>query len=152
MIDERVDIDIVENEDGIFDEYIGDDGDFGTTNGFNTSIKMSTYCEKRADQSEVADASKRRGWIGNESAEEPGFEIGSKNWLYFQARNTLDTRNALRDSQKDALQWLKKDKHLDNVIVKAFLRSEGVELDIDLIRKSKKIDKHNFKLWEQTGF
>lgn len=152
MADERIDIAIEKDDDGIYDIRIGPDGDFVTTAGFNTSILMSLFCERRASEDDVPDAAKRRGWVGNETDSVPGFEIGSELWLNEQTRNNTKTKNAQVDAAKESLQWLGDDEYLNDLQVSGILRSEGVELEVRLVRKTGKIDKLYFKLWENTGF
>lgn len=147
-----IDIALVKGDDGIYDMQIDTDGDFLTVDNFNTSIQIALGCEKRATEDEEPIAAKRRGWIGNETNDEAGFEIGSKNWQFYQSRNNTDTKNALRDSSKDSLIWLVTDKYLNNLRVAAMLETEGVSVEINLVRESGKIDKLYYELWEESGF
>ena len=49
----KVDIALLEDDDGIYDVSIGDDGDFVPCYGFDTSITMSMFTEARADKGDV---------------------------------------------------------------------------------------------------
>ena len=69
-----------------YDLQIDSNGDILTDDFFDTSLLVSLFAEQRATPSEMPESHRRRGWIGNEST--PGFEIGSKLWLYSQARVT----------------------------------------------------------------
>ncbi len=50
---------------GFYDIDIDSSGDIDKTDGFDTAILMSFFCERRADESEVTVAELRRGWVGN---------------------------------------------------------------------------------------
>ncbi|MCK5018516.1 MAG: phage GP46 family protein [Candidatus Peribacteraceae bacterium] len=144
------DIALIKGDDGIYDMEIGDDGDFVPVYGFDTSIIISLFVDKMANGEEVVEALQRRGWIGNESNDVPGFEIGSKLWLTYQARNNAETRNQVVDAAKSSLLWLVDDGYLTDLNVTGALKPEGIELQIIFVRKSGKIDKLYFKLWENT--
>ena len=101
-----IDIALLQDERGNFD--IGIDpatGDFFLTDGFDTAITMSLFCERRADASEVPTAELRRGWWGNEVGPE-GFEIGSKLWLTYQSRKTQATLNLVVDYARSGAHYL----------------------------------------------
>jgi phage gp46-like protein len=147
----QVDVKLTKGTDDVYDLTIGPDGDFVSCYGFDTAIIISLWCEKKATEDEVPDALKRRGWIGNENSIVPGFEIGSKLWLHYtQGRNNSDTRNAIVDAANDALSWLVP-TYLNGIEVTGMLSTEGVTLEIQAIRKSGKIDKLYFRIWEATG-
>ena len=148
--DVKVDIALIKGNDGIYDFEIGDDGDFVPVYGFETSIIMSLLCERRAEDYEQQIELRRRGWIGDENASVPGFEIGSKLWLQYQARQTNETRNAVVDAARDALAWLVP-TYLNDIQITGKLESSGISLTITAVRKSGKLDKLYFRLWELTG-
>ena len=91
-----IDAKLVEIGGGLYDIQLGDDGDILTEDAFDTAIIVSIFSDRRADESEALIPEMRRGWIGNEST--PGIEIGSKLWLYEQARLT----RTILDIQKGA--------------------------------------------------
>ena len=144
------DIALIKGDDGIYDMEIGDDGDFVPVYGFDTSIIISLFADQMANGEEVVESLQRRGWIGNESSDVPGFEIGSKLWLTYQSRNNEDTRNQVVDAAKSSLLWLVEDGYLTDLNVTGSLKPGGIELQIIFVRKSGKIDKLYFKLWENT--
>jgi len=149
--DVKVDIALVWNQaDKTYDFEIADDGDFVAAYGFDTSLVQDVLAERRANEGEVPVAERRRGWIGNETPAEPGYEIGSKLWFYEQAKNTLNTKNGCADAVRDALQWYVPSL-LKDVRLTSKLLPQGVQLEIELVRKSGKIDKLYFRLWELTG-
>lgn len=148
--DVKVDIALIKGDDGIYDAVIGDDGDFVPVYGFQTSILMDVLCEARADAGEIAIEAKRRGWIGNETPAVPGFEIGSKLWLQYQARQDTITKNAAVDAVEEALQWYVP-RFATDIQVEGLNTAKGLQIAVTVVRKSGKIDKLYFRLWELTG-
>ena len=75
-----------------------ENGDFTLTQGLDTSIYMSIFCEKRASNNEVPNSILRRGHFSNEFSRVENFEVGSKLWLYIeQARNTEQNTFLIKD-------------------------------------------------------
>lgn len=149
---EKIDVDIVDSGNGYFDIAIGDDGDLLSTSGFNTTIKNSLAEERRASGDIVTDVLKRRGYIGNESSDDPNYERGSLLWMLEQSRANTATKNSAVNFAKQSLQHLVDDGYLSKIDVSGFIRTEGIELEILLTRKDDRIEKIFYKLWENTGF
>lgn len=138
--------------DGMFDIYIDDSGDLAAERGLDTAIYMSLLCERRASQSEIEVSWLRRGWIGNQYAEREGFEIGSKIWLWEQARLTQDTANSIADAARRGLQWLVDDQIAIRVQVEGtVVPSTGISLGVTLYRPTGDVEYRNIDLWEFTG-
>lgn len=146
----KVDIALIEDENGVYDVRIGDDGDFVPIYGFDTAIIMSLLSEARADTGDVNQTEQRRGWIGNETPTIPGLEVGSKLWLECQSRRTLQTKNAVVDHAKRCFDWLVPD-YLDAVDVTGNLSVDGISITVIPTYKSGKTDKLLFELWNNTG-
>ena len=146
----KVDIALLEDDDGVYDVSFGDDGDFTPCYGFDTSITMSMFTEARADKGDVYKDEQRRGWIGNETPDIPGLEIGSKLWLEFQARKTTRTKNAIVDHIKNAYAWMVPN-YLNAIDVTGKLEAEGISVTIIPTYKTGKVDKILYKLWQHTG-
>ena len=145
-----VDADLEKNSDGIYDFTLDDSEDIKTENSFDTSILMSLFCEKRATDTETPTSHLRRGWIGNEST--PGFEIGSKLWLYDQARLNLDTLNGIKSAIKNGLKWMIEDNIAIEVLVAVSLtNSNTMTTTITITRPNSKVERRFFELWENTG-
>jgi len=134
---------------GLFDFSLTDDGDILTEDFFDTAILMSFYCERRAASSEVPNSRDRRGWIGNEST--PGFEIGSKIWLYEQARITRTTINGLVDAANDSLQWMIDDDIAISKSASATPTTDSIGLTVDIVRPNSEVERRFFELWQNTG-
>jgi phage gp46-like protein len=148
--DVKVDAALIKKDgDQVYDIYIGEDGDLVPVYGFETTIIMQTLCERRADENEVPNAIKRRGWQGQECQTVPGFEHGSKLWQYYQSRSNTDTKNKIQDAVSDAFAWMVPE-YLNALNVTCNLAPEGVIVAVEAVRKNKKIDKVYFRLWENT--
>ena len=132
-----------------FDLQIGADGDIVTADFFDTSIFMSIFCERRASPSEVPESYRRRGWIGNEST--PGFEIGSKLWLYYQARASRSILAGVESVIRAGLQWMVDDKIAESIEVDAELSGGQIAVEILTKRPSSKVERRYYQLWENTG-
>lgn len=126
-------------------------GDFTLTDGFDTSLIMSLFCERRAAASEVPAPELRRGWWGNLLNEVIGFEIGSKLWLLYQERNTQDVLNNAINYVQECLQWFIDDDYLDNVNVTGERKEESISINIELLRNQNIVYSKSFDLWQLTG-
>ena len=135
---------------GYYDFEWTSTGDISTGGTLDTSILMSIFEEVRASASEIPESNKRRGWIGNESS--PGFQQGSKSWLFEQERVTGSVLAELGVIIRNGLQWLIDDNIAVNVEVEQpFLRNGKVCVYINLGRDGSPIDRRFFELWENTG-
>lgn len=132
-----------------FDMQVGSDGDILTDDFFDTALLMSLFCERRADASEVPESHRRRGWVGNEST--PDFEIGSKLWLYKQARATRTALRGIETVALNGLQWFIDDDYAVNITTVAALISGSITLTIPIDRPGSKVEKRFFELWDNTG-
>ena len=93
---------------------------------------------------------KRRGWIGNEHT--PGFEIGSKIWLYEQAKLTRTVMNRIEDAARTALQSLVMDGFALSIqTVEVSLTESGVVLELKIERDPSEVETRFFTLWGNTG-
>lgn len=161
---------LVEKGPEFYDISFASDGDFATTDGLNTAIIMSLLEERRALPSEVPVATRRRGWWGNQFGEKVGFEIGSKLWLFHQARLTTDVTAKMRDAANDALTWMIDDNIAIDVnsevrilfgqearafIIKNEIIGEApdgglVALEIRLTRPNGQVEFRFYDLWNNT--
>jgi phage gp46-like protein len=128
-----------------YDFHLDANGDIETADQLDTALLMSLFCEQRAAASEMPAPQTRRGWIGNQAT--PGIEIGSKLWLYEQARLTRDTLNGIRDEALKAVQWF-----IDDGLALASAASiTTTELSVTLRRPNSQVSTVYYKLWEGTG-
>lgn len=126
-------------------------GDFTLVDNFDTSMKVALFSDKRADESEVLKANKRRGWWGNPFNDIEDFELGSKLWLLQQSRLTNDTINRAISYAKDALQWLVTDNFADEIKVSAEKVGGVLQLKVVIVRNSSITETRYFDLWNNTG-
>ncbi len=144
------DVALTKTSDGYHDITIGDDGDVVKTDSFDTALLLSIFCERRADASEVPEPQRRRGWIGNLFG---AVEYGSKLWLLYQARLTVNNVNRARGYLEQALSWLVDFGYLRRVVVQTRrdLDTGSLIADIQLQRFDDKIDERSYTLWDNTG-
>jgi len=136
-------------DNGFYDVSFDEEGDIATDDFFDTAVIVSLGAEKRASAEEVPNSELRRGWIGNEST--PNFEIGSKNWLYEQARQTRTTLNGLNTSSNNALDWMRESGVVVELNLNAlFANKDGVGIQIDADRSGSRVSKF-YPLWNNTG-
>lgn len=133
-----------------YDISIDDDGDIETQDFFDTSILMSLFTNRRASSSEVPVSQYRQGWIGNESFDND-FEIGSKIWLFEQARIDRDTLNGITSAAVESLQWLIDQGFAVSIEVDTVLIQNVATLQIDIFRPNSKVDRRFYDLWNASG-
>jgi len=131
---------------GYYDISLDADGDIATQDSFDTALLMSLFCERRALPSEVTTPNLRRGWIGND-----GFEIGSKLWLYEQARINRDTMNGVNTSANNGFKWLVDDKLLASVSATSTVTQSALSLTVELKRFNSTVEYRYYDLWSNTG-
>ncbi len=146
----RIDAKLQELSGGVYDLKIGFDGDIETEDAFNTYIIVALLSDQRADASEIRQPERRRGWIGNEHT--PGFQLGSKLWLFEQRRVTRTVMNGLEDTAVDALQSMV-DEDLAVAVrgVDVRVTASGLALDLEILRPLDRVEKRHFDLWTNTG-
>jgi phage gp46-like protein len=138
-------------EGGAFDIRIGFDGDIETEDFFDTAVVVSLFADRRANESEVPESSRRRGWIGNEYT--PGFEMGSKLWIFEQSRLTRTVMTQVEDAARAALQWLV-DQGYAVAITEVRARpfgDGGLALELEIQRSPSVTARRYFELWQKTG-
>lgn len=138
-------IDAVLYDSARFDIAIDANGDIETADQLDTAIKMSLFCERRAAASEMPAPELRRGWIGNEAT--PGFEIGSKLWLYEQARLTQTNLNGIETEALAGLNWMLE----DGIALDVQAETSPTELAVTLERPNSEVSTIYYKLWQGTG-
>lgn len=133
-----------------YDIGIQFDGDIATEDAFDTFILVALLTDARADSSEMRPSQRRRGWIGNEHT--PGFEIGSKLWLYEQSRLTRTIMNEIETEAIRALSSLVADGLVDAIRgVDAVPTTTGVNMTLQIERDPSEVEKRHFELWNNTG-
>ena len=144
------DLDFNQNS-GYWDLSIDSMGDFAKTNSFDTAILLSAIgSNRRASETEVPIAQYREGWIGD--INQP-VEYGSKLWLLFQERLTLQTMNAARTYLDQAMQSFLDYGYCTKVVttVERNTTTNTLSAKVQLIRFQDEVSSKNFTLWENTG-
>ncbi len=135
---------------GIWDIQIGFDGDIETEDSFDTYMIVALFTDRRADESEVPQPERRRGWVGNEHT--PGFEMGSKVWLYEQARLTRATMNDIQEAAVDALgSMVEEDLAVAVRGARVERTTERGTLEVEVLRSNDQVAKRYFDFWQNTG-
>lgn len=136
---------------GLYDIKIGFDGDIETADAFDTALIVSLFTDARADESEVPEARRRRGWIGNEYT--PGIEMGCKLWIPLeQPRLTRSVLNQAQDAARDGLQWFVTDELAVSITdVGVRVEQTGVFLEVTIQRSPNQIERRFYQLWNNTG-
>ena len=140
---------IIRQDKGYYDFEWGSDGDIPVDQALDTTILMAIYEEVRADSGEIAIDNLRRGWIGNEST--PGFEQGSKFWMFEQERITTSMLSELGTVVNNGLQQLVNDNIAISTSANASFTGGKIVIEVILERPSGQIEKKLFPLWDNTG-
>lgn len=136
-------------ENGYYDIGFTADGDIETIEALDTAILMSMLAEVRAAPSEMPESHRRRGWIGNESTQ--GVEMGSKAWMFEQARITGSSLAELGVIINNGLAWMVEQNIAKSTSARAFFKDSIVQVEVILGRASSSVDKRFFELWNNTG-
>lgn len=146
MIDIKLQLDESLNN---YDINFDSDGDFEQVSSFDTSVLLSLGTDQRADESEIPEASKRRGWVGDQLY--TSFKVGSKLWLLEQSRLNTNTRNLAKTYSESALQWLKDDEYLNTINVSTIV-SNNQNIIINIIGNAiNNKNEWSYTLWKNTG-
>jgi len=114
-------------------------GDFELTDGLDTAVYMSVFCEKRASSSQISEPNLRRGHFTNEFSKKEGYQVGSLFWLYTeQAKNTDSNLRLLEGAITDGLAWMIEDNIFSKTKVQATRLNTQIELQIELVNKLQK--------------
>jgi len=140
---------IVKQDKGYFDFEWSENGDIPVDQALDTAILMSIYEEVRANSSEIAVDNLRRGWIGSEST--PGFEQGSKFWMFEQERITTSMLAELGTVINNGLKWIIDDGIAISTSSSASFTGGKIVIEVIFERPSGQIEKKLFTLWDNTG-
>jgi len=144
-----VDLSLIKDAGNIYDLQI-ENGDFITTNSFETAIQMSLLIDRRANASEVPQPERRRGWWGNVANRVEDYDIGSKLWLLDQARSTEETLNLAINYVRISLQWLLDDNEAEEIEVTGERINSNIRIFIVVQRSQNKVESLFFDLWDNT--
>lgn len=139
-------------DDNNFHFRIDANGDLQRDETFHSFINVSLFTDRRADKSEVVQPQKRRGWQGDELLDLEGYLIGSKLWLFDQARNTIETKNKAVETVRNALEWFVKVGYCDRIEVTG-KRIMPITLKITstFFVENNIINSFTFDVWQKTN-
>lgn len=144
--------DILLNKDnGYYDISFDSNGDFTLTEGFETAILMSIFCEKRANENQISRAEFRRGDWSNELNDIIDYEVGSLFWLLEQSRATQETLNDGITYITEGFSWMIEDGYLEDIEITGTLTYRGIVYTIKLYRYDKSVETIKYNSWEATG-
>lgn len=126
-----IDIELFAYDDYFFDFHWDDDGDFVMTNTLSTAVLLSTLGERRAESYEVAEANRRRGWIGN-TLNENNEQDGSGLWLFEDRRLNTQTTNGIRDENEKGLLWLVTVGLAQSIDVNVYPKQGKIQIEIKI--------------------
>ena len=147
-----LDIKLGKISDSSYDFQI-ENGDLAIDDGLETSLISSLFSDRRADESQVFQPERRRGWIGDLVSTTPGYLFGSHIWLLEQSRLTQTTLNDIEDYAKKALQWMVDGGFAINISADASLTSRSnspIILNIEITSPNGSTSKKAFNLWQRT--
>lgn len=144
------DLAMQKNSDGIYDLLI-ENGSFQEIDAFDTAILISVFCERRASQTEEPVNYLQRGWWGNELNDNPGIEIGSKQWLLSQSRNVQKTLNYAVRYQQEAFQWFVDMSLAAKVAVDGNQNNSLINLSVNIFIDKNLVGQSGYQYWLNTG-
>ena len=118
--------------------------------GLETSLIVSLLSDARADESQVPQPERRRGWIGDLVARVPGYRYGSLLWLLEQTRLTQETLAQAENNARAALNWMIEDGLVQSIDVAAFRDKGSLTLDITVTSPDGSVVRKAFDLWRKT--
>lgn len=129
-----------------------DAGDIKTIEGLETAAVLSLFTDARADKSETAKTTRRRGWLGNATMFTDGHEIGSKLWLLEQARLTDETEKNLQTYVSNCFAWMLKDRLIRSFEVTTGKENQQATFNVKFVITENFVTSINFALWNNTNF
>lgn len=138
-------------------QFAGDveiaDGDLVRERGLVTAVFLSLFCDRRADDEELArfGGSDPRGFWGDVLAEVEEDELGSKLWLLLREKETEETANRAREYTRESLAWLVEDGIAEQVDVATEWLDRGLlGVGIAIAKPDSPAERFAF-VWEAQG-
>ena len=102
------------------------DDDLASEEGLQTAVLLSFAIDRRAEDSDIlpTDDGDRRGWWGDEFAENQDDKIGSRRWLLARTKLTPAILPTFEQYDRESLQWL-----LDDLV------AESIDLEYEIVGK-----------------
>ncbi|MGN7832669.1 phage GP46 family protein [Pseudoxanthomonas sp. 22568] len=112
-------------------------GDLESDDGLETAVVLSLFTDRLADRDDVVPdgSANRRGWWGDDYADQEGDHVGSKLWLLSREKQLPSVLERLRRYAEQSLRWLVEDGIARSVTVQAeFPRAEVVAYAVTIER------------------
>lgn len=95
--------------------------DLARDDGLQTAVLLSLFTDRAAEEGDVLpdEETDRRGWWGDEFADDAGDRIGSRLWLLARSKRTDDVLARAEEYARESLQWLIDDKVAERIEVTA---------------------------------
>jgi phage gp46-like protein len=141
------DLKLVSDNSGLYDlEIDTEKKSFQTISGFETSLILSVFSDRRSTKDDIPDPLNRKGWIGDILTKRNNFEIGSFLYLKDQSRDTQLDRNEIKAFIEGCLKHLVDIKALKKIIVEIL----GNTFNVFLYKDANVLEKYN-GLWRNTN-
>jgi phage gp46-like protein len=147
------DVAVARDAEGVYDLVIDESArDIAVTSGLETPLFCSLFSDRRAAPDEVADPMRRRGWIGDLVADQPGQTYGSGLWLYEQRRASESVRSELRMEVLQSLEWLVDAGLAAGIDAQVAYdpRRRRVQIDVEVRDRLGGVSVKSFELWQAT--
>jgi len=131
------DIALFWNEDAQVADVTISSGDLAGGSDLGTAVIISLFTSRRARKDDALPdfSGDRKGWFGDNFAEIPDDEIGSRLWLLSREKMTAETIARAQEYAVEALQWLIDDKVASRVDVVASRGAiDRLDLDVKIYR------------------
>jgi len=150
----RTEIKMTLNEYGIYDISVDPNTqDLLIEDSYDTDIVCALFTDKRADSSQIAESSNRRGWNGDTVAALTNYEIGSWIWLLSQERLTNQTVNKAVSYAKDSLQWVLDLDLATRIDVQGSKDGiEGIQLLVKIYVEKDLVSQYTVNIWENSMY
>ncbi len=153
-----IDIAIIwDNEKGVGDIAFTDN-DLVTTEGLETAVILSLFCDARAADDDVIPdhlrSTNKRGFWGDSTSEKDGDRVGSKLWLLARAKTEQEALDMAKLWGEEALKWMLDEDIAAKIDVEALrggtlTGSLRIDIRVNIFRKDGEITALEFQsAWE----
>jgi len=141
---------------GYYDVFV-ENGSIAKTKGLDSQILMGLFNDTRADESEVQENERQRGWVGNIFVNNiPNYEIGCKLWIDIeQGKFDTGTINRILETiEEDGLKFLVDDGYATSVtanVTKIDYQKGSIDIQIIFNNDFSNVNNTIITLWKNTN-
>lgn len=118
--------------------------------GLDTSVIISLFTDRRAEDGDLPAGDNRRGWWGDTYAEIEGDNIGSRLWLLSREKQLPQILARAEEYAMEALAWLTEDGIADRIETAAAIIANGIlGLEIRIYRNADPPVRYRFEYFWQ---